>query len=67
MSDAMFWEYWYQDPNLLETDPDSRKILYENKLIGVPRLRQVITISWFINIKNIFNKTNLFALVEGTE
>lgn len=42
-SDGFNWDYWY-DPvePIAPTDKDDRKILYENKLLGVPRIRQVI-------------------------
>lgn len=42
-SDGFNWDYWY-DPvePIAPTDKDDRKILYENKLLGVPRIRQVM-------------------------
>lgn len=38
--DGLYWEYWY-DTVPTETMDNDRNILYENRLLGVPRLRQV--------------------------
>ncbi|KAK3861331.1 hypothetical protein Pcinc_044496 [Petrolisthes cinctipes] len=38
--DGLYWEYWY-DPVRTETMDSDRNILYENRLLGVPRLRQL--------------------------
>ncbi|XP_068244650.1 polycystin-2-like [Palaemon carinicauda] len=38
--DGLYWEYWY-DTALTGTDQDDKNILYENRLLGAPRLRQV--------------------------
>ncbi|KAJ9594676.1 hypothetical protein L9F63_014010 [Diploptera punctata] len=42
MINNLYWDFWYHngDPVANVTNED-RNILYENKLIGVPRLRQV--------------------------
>uniref|UniRef100_A0A061QFY2 Putative PKD2 n=1 Tax=Cupiennius salei TaxID=6928 RepID=A0A061QFY2_CUPSA len=34
----LYWENWYNDQ---ETNPDDRNILYENRLLGSPRFRQL--------------------------
>ncbi|KAF2897002.1 hypothetical protein ILUMI_09174 [Ignelater luminosus] len=40
--DGFHWEYWYDSTTKIkETDEDDKKILYENKLLGIPRLRQL--------------------------
>ncbi|XP_064116177.1 polycystin-2-like [Macrobrachium nipponense] len=38
--DGLYWEYWY-DAAQTVTEEDDRNILYENRLLGVPRIRQV--------------------------
>ncbi|KAG7153275.1 Polycystin-2-like [Homarus americanus] len=38
--DGLYWEYWY-DPTPTPTEEDDRNILYENRMLGVPRIRQV--------------------------
>ena len=38
--DGLYWETWYNSRNL--TDDEKGYIYYESKLLGVPRLRQVI-------------------------
>ncbi|XP_071538109.1 polycystin-2-like isoform X1 [Panulirus ornatus] len=40
MLDGLYWEYWY-DVALNSTEEDDRNILYENRMLGVPRMRQV--------------------------
>ncbi|KAF2355422.1 Polycystin cation channel PKD1/PKD2, partial [Trinorchestia longiramus] len=40
MLDGLYWEYWY-DAAQRPTDPEDNNILYENHLLGVPRLRQI--------------------------
>lgn len=40
MLDGLYWEYWYDQP-MTSVDSDDRNILYENKLLGVPRMRQI--------------------------
>ena len=37
--DGLYWEKWYNDRNV-STD-ELGYIFYENKLLGVPRLRQL--------------------------
>ncbi|GLH13859.1 Uncharacterized protein GBIM_18344, partial [Gryllus bimaculatus] len=43
MIDGFFWDTWYRtaQPNDKPVSDDDNKILYENKLLGLPRLRQV--------------------------
>lgn len=38
--DGLYWEHWY-DVSATNTSKDDRNILYENRLLGVPRIRQV--------------------------
>ena len=45
--DGLYWETWYNSRNL--TDDEKGYIYYESKLLGVPRLRQVIWKYDFIN------------------
>jgi len=40
MLDGMYWEYWY-DVDQTPTGAADRNILYENHMLGVPRLRQI--------------------------
>lgn len=40
MLDGLYWEYWY-DAEKTDTESDDRNILYENRMLGVPRMRQV--------------------------
>ncbi|CAG0885259.1 unnamed protein product [Darwinula stevensoni] len=40
MLDSLYWEYWYNQ-GTTPTSSQDRNILYENKLLGVPRLRQL--------------------------
>lgn len=46
--DSFYWEHYYNpyDP-VAKTASDDKKILYENKLLGVPRMRQVSQIYIF--------------------
>ena len=37
--DGLYWETWYNSRNL--TEDEKGYIYYENKVLGVPRLRQV--------------------------
>lgn len=40
--DSFYWEYYYNPYNPVRpVSDDDKKILYENKLLGVPRIRQV--------------------------
>lgn len=40
--DSFYWEFYYNPYNPTATIPKKdQKILYENKLLGVPRIRQV--------------------------
>jgi len=41
--DGLYWETWYNTRNL--TEEEKGYIYYENKMLGVPRIRQV-SISW---------------------
>ncbi|XP_045137075.1 polycystin-2-like isoform X3 [Portunus trituberculatus] len=38
--DGLYWEHWY-DVSATNTTKDDRNILYENRLLGVPRIRQL--------------------------
>lgn len=38
--DGLYWEYWY-DRDQTATQADNRNILYENRMLGVARLRQI--------------------------
>lgn len=38
--DGLYWEHWY-DVSETDTTKDDNNILYENRLLGVPRARQV--------------------------
>uniref|UniRef100_A0A6A7FVV9 Polycystin-2-like n=2 Tax=Hirondellea gigas TaxID=1518452 RepID=A0A6A7FVV9_9CRUS len=40
MEDGLYWEHWY-NPEKTPIETDDRNILYENKLLGIPRLRQI--------------------------
>ncbi|XP_069958832.1 polycystin-2 isoform X1 [Cherax quadricarinatus] len=40
MLDGLYWENWY-DTAKTPTSPDDRNILYENRLLGIPRMRQL--------------------------
>ena len=40
LMDGLYWEYWYDDLNQ-PTNAEDRNILYENRLLGLPRIRQV--------------------------
>ncbi|XP_018023502.1 polycystin-2 [Hyalella azteca] len=40
MLDGLYWENWY-DAEQSPTAPQDRNILYENRLLGLPRVRQV--------------------------
>lgn len=37
--DGLYWETWYNNDNV--TEDELGFIFYENKMLGVPRLRQV--------------------------
>jgi polycystin 2 len=37
--DGLYWETWYNDRNI--TGDEKGYIFYENKLLGLPRLRQL--------------------------
>jgi len=39
LMDGLYWEKYYNDENV--TDSDLGYVYYENKLLGVPRLRQL--------------------------
>ncbi|CAH1795418.1 unnamed protein product [Owenia fusiformis] len=39
LMDGLYWETWYNDRNV--TDSELGYIFYENKLLGIPRLRQL--------------------------
>ena len=39
MVDGLYWETWYNDRNV--SQDELGYIFYENKLLGVPRLRQL--------------------------
>ena len=39
MLDGLYWEQWYNGQNV--TEDEKGYIFYENKLLGVPRLRQL--------------------------
>lgn len=42
MPNGLYWEQWYDDPMIhKEVHPQDQGILYENRLVGLPRLRQV--------------------------
>ena len=57
MQDGLYWENWY-DVNMSPTGSPDRNILYENHLIGVPRMRQVriARYPWANTLGNTFNK-----------
>lgn len=38
--DGIYWENWYDEAKT-PTSTDDRLVLYENHLLGVPRIRQV--------------------------
>ncbi|KRT83781.1 hypothetical protein AMK59_3696, partial [Oryctes borbonicus] len=38
---GLYWDYWYDEATAIkETGPHDKGILFENKLLGVPRIRQ---------------------------
>nr|CAD7449563.1 unnamed protein product [Timema bartmani] len=37
--DGLFWDVWYNDQAI--TSKEDRNILYENRMLGIPRMRQV--------------------------
>ena len=39
LMDGLYWDKWYNDENV--TDEARGYIFYENKLLGVPRIRQL--------------------------
>ncbi|KAK9745781.1 Polycystin domain [Popillia japonica] len=39
---GLYWDYWYDEATAIkETGPHDKGILFENKLLGVPRIRQL--------------------------
>lgn len=46
LADGLHWDNWYDNQNPVKpTEDDDKKVLYENKLLGVPRLRQVMRLN----------------------
>ncbi len=39
LMDGLYWETWYNGQNVSESE--SNMIFYENKMLGVPRIRQL--------------------------
>lgn len=61
--DSLYWEYWY-DPQQTATNPEDRNILYENRLLGVPRMRQVGCTAPLKKKKSFYKKQNTFSKIE---
>ncbi|XP_013781183.2 polycystic kidney disease 2-like 1 protein [Limulus polyphemus] len=53
MLDSLYWETWYNDN---PTDLEDRNILYENRLLGPPRLRQLRVKNDSCNVHDDFKK-----------
>ncbi|PRD33327.1 UNVERIFIED_CONTAM: Pkd2l1 [Trichonephila clavipes] len=49
----LYWENWYNDQ---ETNNDDRNILYENRLLGSPRIRQLRVRNDSCNVHSDFKK-----------
>ncbi|XP_076327239.1 polycystin-2-like protein 1 isoform X1 [Tachypleus tridentatus] len=53
MLDSLYWETWY---NNNPTDMEDRNILYENRLLGPPRIRQLRVRNDSCNVHDDFKK-----------
>jgi hypothetical protein len=54
MPNGLYWEDWYDDPMLKQTvSVQDQGILYENRILGLPRLRQVRFIDDVVTEYNI--------------
>ncbi|PSN29497.1 hypothetical protein C0J52_25163, partial [Blattella germanica] len=52
----LYWDFWYHgEDEVSKVSQEDENILYENKLIGVPRLRQM----HFVGVNYLLNKTDL--------
>ncbi|GJQ68934.1 putative calcium ion binding protein [Trypoxylus dichotomus] len=57
---GLYWDYWYDEATAIkETGPHDKGILYENKLLGVPRIRQVKVRNNSCSIHPYFKRTFL--------
>lgn len=53
LGDVFYWDHWYDSENsTAPAEDDDKKILYENKVLGVARLRQVHAINPRNSIKS---------------
>jgi hypothetical protein len=53
--DSLYWEKWYNDDNV--TADQLGSIYFENKLLGVPRLRQVRVSQGSCKVNSKFQRT----------